>query len=189
MSDTPVDTSKRTWLIASTCAGAVGGIAVAVPFVSTFQPSEKAKAAGAAVGLADAAGKGPCTRTRTRTSTNHNSNTSSRNRIPQSTFETLTCRIAARQPSIRSKPQRMKRDRNEMLHIGETGRPYTRASQCTPKHSLSSPQTTARPRLLKNNNTRTHTHTHPHTHLPASASTQQPLAHPGARDTDVFKLT
>jgi ubiquinol-cytochrome c reductase iron-sulfur subunit len=49
MSDTPVDTNKRTWLIASTCAGAVGGVAVAVPFVSTFQPSEKAKAAGAAV--------------------------------------------------------------------------------------------------------------------------------------------
>jgi ubiquinol-cytochrome c reductase iron-sulfur subunit len=49
MSDTPVDTSKRTWLIASTCAGAVGGVATAVPFVSTFQPSEKAKAAGAAV--------------------------------------------------------------------------------------------------------------------------------------------
>ncbi|MFM7000034.1 MAG: ubiquinol-cytochrome c reductase iron-sulfur subunit, partial [Limnohabitans sp.] len=24
MSDTPVDSSKRTWLIASTCAGAVG---------------------------------------------------------------------------------------------------------------------------------------------------------------------
>jgi ubiquinol-cytochrome c reductase iron-sulfur subunit len=49
MSDTPVDTSKRTWLIASTCAGAVAGTAVAVPFVSTFQPSERAKAAGAAV--------------------------------------------------------------------------------------------------------------------------------------------
>jgi ubiquinol-cytochrome c reductase iron-sulfur subunit len=49
MSDTQVDTSKRTWLIASSCAGAVGGVAVAVPFVSTFQPSEKAKAAGAAV--------------------------------------------------------------------------------------------------------------------------------------------
>ena len=49
MSDTPVDTSKRTWLIASSCAGAVGGLAVAVPFVSTFQPSERAKAAGAAV--------------------------------------------------------------------------------------------------------------------------------------------
>ena len=49
MSDTPIDSSKRTWLIASSCAGAVGGVATAVPFVSTFQPSEKAKAAGAAV--------------------------------------------------------------------------------------------------------------------------------------------
>ena len=49
MSETPNDPSKRTWLIASGCAGAVGGVAVAVPFVSTFQPSEKAKAAGAAV--------------------------------------------------------------------------------------------------------------------------------------------
>jgi ubiquinol-cytochrome c reductase iron-sulfur subunit len=44
-----IDTSKRTWLIASSCVGAVGGIAAAVPFVSSFQPSEKAKAAGAAV--------------------------------------------------------------------------------------------------------------------------------------------
>ncbi len=49
MSETPIDSSKRTWLIASGCAGAVGGVATAVPFVSTFQPSEKAKAAGAAV--------------------------------------------------------------------------------------------------------------------------------------------
>jgi ubiquinol-cytochrome c reductase iron-sulfur subunit len=49
MSDNAVDTSKRTWLIATSCAGAVGGAAVAVPFVSTFQPSERAKAAGAAV--------------------------------------------------------------------------------------------------------------------------------------------
>lgn len=44
-----VDNSKRTWIIASGCAGAVGGVAVAVPFVSSFQPSEKAKAAGAPV--------------------------------------------------------------------------------------------------------------------------------------------
>ncbi len=43
------DSSKRTWLIASGCAGAVGGMAAAVPFVSSFQPSEKARAAGAAV--------------------------------------------------------------------------------------------------------------------------------------------
>jgi ubiquinol-cytochrome c reductase iron-sulfur subunit len=44
-----IDASKRTWMIASGCAGAVGGIAAAIPFVSTFQPSERAKAAGAAV--------------------------------------------------------------------------------------------------------------------------------------------
>lgn len=44
-----IDSSKRTWLIASSCAGAVGVGAVAIPFVSTFQPSERAKAAGAAV--------------------------------------------------------------------------------------------------------------------------------------------
>lgn len=44
-----VDASKRTWLIASSCVGAVGVGAVAIPFVSTFQPSERAKAAGAAV--------------------------------------------------------------------------------------------------------------------------------------------
>ena len=49
MSDTPVDASKRTWLIASGCAGAVGGVLTAVPFVSSFEPSERAKAAGAAV--------------------------------------------------------------------------------------------------------------------------------------------
>ena len=49
MSDTPVDASKRTWLIASSCAGAVGAGFAAVPFVSSFQPSEKAKSAGAAV--------------------------------------------------------------------------------------------------------------------------------------------
>ena len=54
MSDIPVDpkkvdASKRTWLIASGCVGAVGGVATAIPFVSTFQPSERAKAAGAPV--------------------------------------------------------------------------------------------------------------------------------------------
>jgi ubiquinol-cytochrome c reductase iron-sulfur subunit len=49
MSDTTVDTEKRTWLIASSCAGAVGAGAVAVPFISAFSPSERAKAAGAAV--------------------------------------------------------------------------------------------------------------------------------------------
>lgn len=49
MSDNAVDQGKRTWLIATGCAGAVGGAATAVPFVSTFAPSERAKAAGAAV--------------------------------------------------------------------------------------------------------------------------------------------
>jgi len=49
MSDQQVDQAKRTWLIASSCAGVVGGAAVAVPFVSTFTPSERAKAAGAPV--------------------------------------------------------------------------------------------------------------------------------------------
>lgn len=54
MSDTladksQMDPSKRTWLIATGCAGAVGGVAAAIPFVASFQPSERAKAAGAAV--------------------------------------------------------------------------------------------------------------------------------------------
>ena len=49
MSDQQVDQAKRTWLIASGCAGVVDGVATAVPFVSTFSPSERAKAAGAAV--------------------------------------------------------------------------------------------------------------------------------------------
>ena len=49
MSEQQVDGAKRTWLIASGCMGAVGGAAVAVPFVSTFQPSERARAAGASV--------------------------------------------------------------------------------------------------------------------------------------------
>ncbi|MFG6448519.1 ubiquinol-cytochrome c reductase iron-sulfur subunit [Roseateles sp. BYS180W] len=49
MSDQQVDQGKRTWLIATGCAGAVGGVATAIPFVSTFAPSERAKAAGAAV--------------------------------------------------------------------------------------------------------------------------------------------
>jgi ubiquinol-cytochrome c reductase iron-sulfur subunit len=49
MDDKTVDSSKRTWLIATSCAGAVGGAAVAVPFVASFTPSEKARAAGAAV--------------------------------------------------------------------------------------------------------------------------------------------
>ena len=46
---TPNDPSKRTWIITSSCVGAAGALATAVPFVSSFQPSERAKAAGAAV--------------------------------------------------------------------------------------------------------------------------------------------
>ncbi|MCB2016754.1 MAG: ubiquinol-cytochrome c reductase iron-sulfur subunit [Hydrogenophaga sp.] len=44
-----VDNSRRTWLITSAAMGGAGAAAVAVPFVSSFQPSERAKAAGAAV--------------------------------------------------------------------------------------------------------------------------------------------
>ena len=44
-----VDPSRRTWIAITCGAGAVGGAAVAVPFVSTFAPSERARAAGAAV--------------------------------------------------------------------------------------------------------------------------------------------
>jgi len=47
--DATVDSSRRTWLITSAAMGGVGAAAVAVPFVSSFQPSERAKAAGAAV--------------------------------------------------------------------------------------------------------------------------------------------
>jgi ubiquinol-cytochrome c reductase iron-sulfur subunit len=44
-----IDSSKRTWLIATSCAGAVGTVATAIPFASSIQPSERAKAAGAAI--------------------------------------------------------------------------------------------------------------------------------------------
>jgi ubiquinol-cytochrome c reductase iron-sulfur subunit len=49
MSDATVDQSKRTWIAITCGAGALGGVAVAVPFVSTFAPSERARAAGAPV--------------------------------------------------------------------------------------------------------------------------------------------
>ncbi|CAG0906968.1 unnamed protein product, partial [Darwinula stevensoni] len=48
-SQASIDSSKRTWIITSACAGAVGAGFAAVPFVSSFAPSEKAKAAGAPV--------------------------------------------------------------------------------------------------------------------------------------------
>jgi len=50
MSDTQVDAGKRRFLLVATgAAGGVAAAAVAVPFVSTFAPSEKARAAGAPV--------------------------------------------------------------------------------------------------------------------------------------------
>ena len=36
MTDQKIDGGKRTWIIASGCAGAVGAGFVAVPFVSSF---------------------------------------------------------------------------------------------------------------------------------------------------------
>ncbi len=45
----PADPSRRTWIAVTAGVGAVGGAFTAVPFVSTFAPSEKARAAGAPV--------------------------------------------------------------------------------------------------------------------------------------------
>jgi ubiquinol-cytochrome c reductase iron-sulfur subunit len=47
--DEHVDSGRRTWLIAASVAGGVGGLAAVVPFAGSFAPSEKAKAAGAPV--------------------------------------------------------------------------------------------------------------------------------------------
>lgn len=44
-----LDSSKRTWLIASGVAGGVAAASTAVPFVTSLSPSEKARAAGAPV--------------------------------------------------------------------------------------------------------------------------------------------
>ncbi len=49
MSTPEVDSSRRTWITIACGAGAVGGVAAAVPFVGSFLPSERAKAAGAPV--------------------------------------------------------------------------------------------------------------------------------------------
>jgi ubiquinol-cytochrome c reductase iron-sulfur subunit len=48
-SDASLDKGRRTWIAITCGAGAVGGVAAAVPFVATFAPSERAKAAGAPV--------------------------------------------------------------------------------------------------------------------------------------------
>jgi len=44
-----VDPERRTWLLATSAMGVAATAAVAVPFVSSFAPSERAKAQGAAV--------------------------------------------------------------------------------------------------------------------------------------------
>ena len=44
-----LDKDKRNWMIGTAVVGGAGVAAVAVPFVSTFTPSERAKAAGASV--------------------------------------------------------------------------------------------------------------------------------------------
>ena len=47
--DDNVDCGRRRLLVATATAGGVAGVAVAVPFVSSMLPSERAKAAGAPV--------------------------------------------------------------------------------------------------------------------------------------------
>jgi ubiquinol-cytochrome c reductase iron-sulfur subunit len=49
MTKPQVDQGRRTWVAIACGAGAVGGVAAAVPFVASFQPSERARAAGAPV--------------------------------------------------------------------------------------------------------------------------------------------
>jgi len=49
MSNDAIDSGRRTWLGIACGAGAVGTVATAVPFVSSFAPSEREKAAGAAI--------------------------------------------------------------------------------------------------------------------------------------------
>jgi ubiquinol-cytochrome c reductase iron-sulfur subunit len=49
MSDQSINNGKRTWMIASACTGVVGAGFAATPFISSFQPSERARAAGAAI--------------------------------------------------------------------------------------------------------------------------------------------
>jgi ubiquinol-cytochrome c reductase iron-sulfur subunit len=49
VSSVTADPSKRNWILTTAAVGGAGAAAVAVPFISSFQPSERAKAAGAAV--------------------------------------------------------------------------------------------------------------------------------------------
>ena len=45
----PGDPQRRVWLMATAAAGGVAAVATAIPFVSTFAPSERARAAGGPV--------------------------------------------------------------------------------------------------------------------------------------------
>ena len=49
MSDEQMDPARRKWIAITCGAGAVGAGFTAVPFVASFQPSERARAAGAPV--------------------------------------------------------------------------------------------------------------------------------------------
>ncbi|OXR48938.1 MULTISPECIES: ubiquinol-cytochrome c reductase iron-sulfur subunit [unclassified Pusillimonas] len=51
LSNLPPDPSRRLWVTTACAVGGVAGVATAVPFVGSFAPSEKAKAAGAPVEL------------------------------------------------------------------------------------------------------------------------------------------
>jgi ubiquinol-cytochrome c reductase iron-sulfur subunit len=53
-----MDSSRRKWLIATSVAGGIAGVATLVPFVESFAPSDKVKAAGAPV-TADISTLGP----------------------------------------------------------------------------------------------------------------------------------
>lgn len=53
-----LDDSRRKWLIATSVAGGIAGVATLVPFVESFAPSDKARAAGAPV-TADINSLGP----------------------------------------------------------------------------------------------------------------------------------
>ncbi len=56
--DQPVDNTRRNLIVTTCVAGGIAGAATVVPFVQTFAPSEKAKAAGAPVEV-DIAGMAP----------------------------------------------------------------------------------------------------------------------------------
>ena len=54
----PPDPSRRFWVTTACAVGGVAGVATALPFVNTFAPSDKARAAGAPVEV-DVASIGP----------------------------------------------------------------------------------------------------------------------------------